>query len=45
MFDRAQNKGEQNLRYYIKHWNLKGSFYILNDISKHVTLVQFVDTI
>ena len=39
-----RNKGEQQCRYKLVHWNNKGSFDIFNDISYHVTLVQLRDT-
>ena len=38
--NRVKNKVEQRCRYKIVQWNNKVSFYILADISDHVTLVQ-----
>ena len=45
MLDRERNKGENHISYYIKQWNIKGSFDILNDISEHVSLVKLMNRI
>ena len=38
------NNGEQQFRYNISQWKIKGSFYIFNDINDHITLVQLRNT-
>ena len=45
IFYQAINKGEKYLSYNIKIWKSKGALEILNTISEHVTLVQFMDTV
>ena len=45
MTNRTHIKGEQHLRYNMKIWNKKDAFYILNNISEHVTLVKLIDSI
>ena len=45
MKDKLRHKGEQHLIYNLKKWVKKGTFYILNDISENVTLVQLMDTL
>ena len=45
MIYRALNKGDQNIRYYIKQWKIKRTSEILNDIREHRTLVNFMDII
>ena len=37
--------GEKNLRYNLNKWIKKGTFYILNNISENITLVQLMDTL
>ena len=43
MSNRRKIKGEQNLRYNLAIWSEKDDFYILNNISENVTLVQLLD--
>ena len=43
MQDKLNHKGEQHLRCIMKKWVKKGTFDILNDISKNVILVQLTD--
>ena len=43
MVDKERSKVEQRLQYKLEQFNLKVSFYILNHISEHVTLVQLMD--
>ena len=38
-------KGEQHIIYNMKIWNKNDAFYILNEISENVTLVQLMDTL
>ena len=45
MISRAKNKGKHCIHYGIKQWKTKGIFYIINDISEHLTLVQSLYTI
>ena len=45
MVDKEKNKVKQRLCFKLWIWKKKGSFYILNNISNHVTLVQFMDSI
>ena len=45
MKDKLRHKGQQKLRYNLKKWVKKGTFYILNSISENVTLVQLMDTL
>ena len=40
----VRNKGEQWCHGKIVQWNIKEYFYIFNNISDHVTLVQLIDT-
>ena len=42
MFDKVRNKGEQCLRCKPEEWNKEGTFYVVNNISEHVTLVQLM---
>ena len=42
MADKARNKGQQCLRYKMEKSKRVGTFDILNNISKHVTLVQLM---
>ena len=44
MKDKLRQIGEKHLRYNLNNCKKKGVFDILNDISKNVTLVQFMDT-
>ena len=41
MKDKLRQFGEQYLRYNLNKWVRKGTFDILNDIIKNVTMVQF----
>ena len=45
MTERAQNIVDQNLRYEIKQWKIKGSFNIINDIRENFTLVNLMENI
>ena len=45
MIDQARKFGEQHLRYKLEQWKKTGTFYILNNISKYVTLVQLMDSL
>ena len=38
-------KGEPKVRYILSKYKKKVSYYILTDISEHVTLVQFMDSL
>ena len=43
MTNRIHIKVEQHLIYSLKIWNKKDNFYILNEISKNVTLAKLMD--
>ena len=45
MFDKKRNKFKQCLCYKLEQWNKIGSFDILNNISEHITWVQFIESI
>ena len=45
MRNRRKIKGEQNLRCNLKIWKKNDAFYIVNDISENVTLVQLMDSL
>ena len=38
-------KGEPKVHYSLLRYNSKGYYYILKDISEHVTLVQLMDSL
>ena len=38
----AQKKAEKCFSYNIKQWKITGTFYIINDISEYLTLIQFI---
>ena len=42
MIDQARKFGEQHLRYKLEQWKKTGTFYILNNISEYVKLVQLM---
>ena len=44
MTEEKIRKGDQYIRYKLKQWK-NGSFDILNNISKYVTLVQLMDSV
>ena len=43
MKDEKRRKGNQHIRYKMENWKKIGTFDILNNISKYVTLVQLMD--
>ena len=43
MIDRVREKGDQHICYNMVKLKI-GEFYILNDVSDHVTLFQLIDT-
>ena len=45
MFYKARNFGEKDLRYKLEKWKKMGTFDILNNINKHVKLVQLMDSL
>ena len=45
MKKRRKIKGEQNLQYNLTIWKKNDDFYILNDTSEDVTLVQLMDSL
>ena len=45
MVYRAINKGEKSLHYKLEKWNKSGTFDIMNNISKHITLVQLMHSL
>ena len=42
--DCVREEGNHNICYNMVKWGKRGEFYILNDISDHVTLAQLIDT-
>ena len=45
MVDKESNKGKQRLRYNLEQRKKICSYYIINHISEHATLVQFMDSL
>ena len=45
MLDQVINIGEQHLRYKLEKWKKTGTFYILNNISEYVKLVQLIHSL
>ena len=45
MTNRKKIKGEHKLRYNLKVWQKKDNFYILNNVSEYVTLVQLMESL
>ena len=45
MTDRKRRKGEQRMLYKLEDWKKIGTFGIMNNISKYVTLVQLMDSV
>ena len=45
LLDKARKFGEQQLRYKLETWNKTGTFYIMNNISERVTVVQLMDSL
>ena len=45
MVDKNMNKGEQHLHYKLEKLNKTSCFYMMNNISNHVTLLQFMDSL
>ena len=43
--DRERNKSEQRICHKLEQWKKTGSYYILNNISDYVTLVQLMDSL
>ena len=43
MVDKETNKVKWNLRYKQEKWKKIGSYDIINNISKHVTLLQIME--
>ena len=42
VLDKARNKGEKHIRYKLEKWNKMSIFDVLDNISKHVTLMQLM---
>ena len=44
-FEKEGNKGDQHLHFKLGQWKKIGIFYILNNISDHVTLLQLMEPV
>ena len=45
MTDKIRRKGDQHQGYKLEHWKKIGTFDLLNNISKYVILVHFMDSV
>ena len=45
MKNKRRIKGEQDLQYNLTIWKKNDDFYILNEISEYVTLIQLMESL